>query len=557
MPANNYGGKPIPAGAESAAQLIWDAAQKYSISPKVLLTTIQKESVGPLTTDDWPFYSQYQHPLGANCPDSGPNGSANCDPNYYGFSMQINQAAALFRYYLDNMSQSWWTYKKPFATNSILWNVSSTGCGAANVYIQSKATAALYTYTPYQPNQAALNNLYGTGDGCSSYGNRNFWRIFTDWFGSTQTNIPYAWTLVSQEAYVDSAYSTGFTNGISIAPGGKAYLRVKAHNNGYQTWDQSVVKLGTSAPHDRSSAFSDDSWLSSTRIQLEEPSVLPGDVGTFDFSITAPTQPGTYTEYFNPVAENITWMNDFGFGYTIDVVNPATSNGQQTVLASGASLSAGQHMLSPDTQSTLNMQTDGNVVLYGDHRALWANGIMDNRATRLIMQSDGNLVEYNGDTPLWASGTAGNPGAYLALQWDGNLVLYTAGGTPLWASGTVSIPDHYKRVNRYLPIGFLFQNQTLQTANRSYRLILQDDSNLVLYNGTHAIWASNTVGTGASYLSMQPDGNLVMYTSSNKAVWATNTVGRGGISLLIQPDGNLVMYTSVNKAVWASNTVGK
>lgn len=60
QPANNYGGAPVPAGAKSAAQIIWDAAQRYQISPKVLLTTIQKESYGPLTSDDWPYRSQYQ-----------------------------------------------------------------------------------------------------------------------------------------------------------------------------------------------------------------------------------------------------------------------------------------------------------------------------------------------------------------------------------------------------------------------------------------------------------------------------------------------------------------
>src|SRR5690349_4978745 len=30
MPASNYGGAPIPAGAISAAQIIWNAAQKYN-----------------------------------------------------------------------------------------------------------------------------------------------------------------------------------------------------------------------------------------------------------------------------------------------------------------------------------------------------------------------------------------------------------------------------------------------------------------------------------------------------------------------------------------------
>ncbi len=47
-----------------------------------------------------------------------------------------------------------------------------------------RAPAALYTYTPYQPNQGALNNLYGEAP-CGAYGNRNFWRTFTDWFGPT------------------------------------------------------------------------------------------------------------------------------------------------------------------------------------------------------------------------------------------------------------------------------------------------------------------------------------------------------------------------------------
>lgn len=186
-PASNYGNVPIPNGARSAAQLIWDAAQRYNISPKVLLVKIQTESAGPLTTDDWPMKSQYSFAMGAHCPDSGPGGSANCDPNYAGFSIQISEAAALMRWYLDTMTQPWaptW-FKKPYQVNDILWQVPQRGCGSGPVYIESMATAALYIYTPYQPNQAALSDMYGTGDYCSAYGNRNFWRVFVDWFGST------------------------------------------------------------------------------------------------------------------------------------------------------------------------------------------------------------------------------------------------------------------------------------------------------------------------------------------------------------------------------------
>ena len=187
-PANNYSNPDsIPSGAQSAAWIIKDAANRYNISPKVLLVKIATESLGPLTSDTWPLFTQYRYAMGSHCPDSGPNGSANCDTNYAGFSIQMYSAAELMRWYLDSMDQSWWSYKKPYQTNKILWNIAPSNCGSGDVYIQNKATAALYTYTPYQPNQAALNNLYGTGDGCSAYGNRNVWRVYTDWFGSTNS----------------------------------------------------------------------------------------------------------------------------------------------------------------------------------------------------------------------------------------------------------------------------------------------------------------------------------------------------------------------------------
>jgi hypothetical protein len=185
MPANNYGGAPVPAGARSAAQLIWDAAQTYSISPKVLLVMIQKESAGPLITDDWPFLSQYTYAMGAHCPDT-----TGCDPNYAGFSIQISESAALLRYYLDNMNQPWWPYKK-VGVNNILYSPTAS-CGSSNVMVESMSTAALYTYTPYQPNAAALSVVTDSSPGgsvpCGAYGNRNFWWYFNKWFGSSYSN---------------------------------------------------------------------------------------------------------------------------------------------------------------------------------------------------------------------------------------------------------------------------------------------------------------------------------------------------------------------------------
>lgn len=219
IPENNYGrynsnGTPyIPPGAKSAAQLIYDASQQYSINPKALLIKLATESAGPLTSDEWPLKKQYYYAMGAHCPDSGPGGSANCNVNYAGFSIQIAEAAKLLRGYLDGMSQSWWPYKKPFQNNHVLWHVVERGCGGANVYIETKATAALYTYTPYQPNAAALRNMYGTGDHCSTYGNRNFWRVWNDWFGSTQDSgyTPFFQFPGSVQTYILGANKTYYT----------------------------------------------------------------------------------------------------------------------------------------------------------------------------------------------------------------------------------------------------------------------------------------------------------------------------------------------------------
>jgi hypothetical protein len=173
---NGYTGR----SSETAAQIIYNVSQSCGISPKVLLVMLQKEQ--SLVTDTWPWPVQYQKAMGAFCPDTAP-----CDPGYAGFFKQVYYGAHRFKVYQANPNS--FNYKAG-RNNYIQYN-PNTACGGTQVYIENQATANLYIYTPYQPNAAALNNLYGTGDGCSAYGNRNFWRMFSDWFGSTYITGPY------------------------------------------------------------------------------------------------------------------------------------------------------------------------------------------------------------------------------------------------------------------------------------------------------------------------------------------------------------------------------
>ena len=163
------------ASKETAATIIAKVAVACGINPQVLLVLLEKEQA--LVSDTWPSARQYRSATGYGCPDT-----ADCDTSYYGFFNQVYNAAYQFKKYQANPNSRNYVAGR---WNTIQWNPNGT-CGASSVYIENQATAALYVYTPYRPNDAALANLYGTGDGCSSYGNRNFWRMFTDWFGDTK-----------------------------------------------------------------------------------------------------------------------------------------------------------------------------------------------------------------------------------------------------------------------------------------------------------------------------------------------------------------------------------
>jgi len=96
----------------------------------------------------------------------------------------------------------------------------------------------------------------------------------------------------------------------------------------------------------------------------------------------------------------------------------------------------------------------------------------------------------------------------------------------------------------------LFANQSNTSCDGRYLLITQGtDGNVVLYGPTGALWATYAYGAG-NWLTMQTDGNLVVYTSSNVPVWSSGTDGNPGAWLAIQNDGNLVIYTSSNQPLW-------
>ena len=210
-------------------------------------------------------------------------------------------------------------------------------------------------------------------------------------------------------------------------------------------------------------------------------------------------------------------------------------------LAAGERLEPGAYLLSADHRYKLIMQGDGNLVLYHEGKALW-NTEPQGGWSWLAMQPDGNLVMYSSEGhPEWASSTNEFEGAYLVLQDDSNAVIYQDGHA-IWDWESEYQGDRLYGGQQLEPGAYLL------SADHQYKLIMQGDGNLVLYHEGDALWASNTVGEPGSYAIMQADGNFVVYRP-HQGPWSTETSGHPGSYVVAQDDGNLVVYEGA-MALW-------
>ncbi|KAL5698539.1 hypothetical protein ACHQM5_029565 [Ranunculus cassubicifolius] len=102
--------------------------------------------------------------------------------------------------------------------------------------------------------------------------------------------------------------------------------------------------------------------------------------------------------------------------------------------------------------------------------------------------------------------------------------------------------------------GRLVREQSL--INGAYRLTMQTDCNLVIYDNGNPIWATNTAGRGnGCSVVMRDNGDLALYLSNNQPIWLSNTArGIAGYYLVLQSDRNLVIYAPGGTPIWASNT---
>lgn len=145
----------------------------------------------------------------------------------------------------------------------------------------------------------------------------------------------------------------------------------------------------------------------------------------------------------------------------------------------------------------------------------------------------------------------------IALSWDPNWKQYkTIDCTSLTLGPDMKINTNLGPT--LLPGKSIPQNSQLTSNNGKYKLLMQGDGNLVLYQtipSDKVVWATNTISNNTPFMCLfQVDGNLVIYDGKSNVVWASNTAGKMVTVLSLQDDGNLVIYNN-STAIWATNTV--
>lgn len=124
----------------------------------------------------------------------------------------------------------------------------------------------------------------------------------------------------------------------------------------------------------------------------------------------------------------------------------------------------------------------------------------------------------------------------------------------VYARGSTSTPGNKLCSTAGCPSTLIANDNKVNSIisdNGEYKLVLQQDGNLVIYNSLKKA-VKDCRGQAMNTLLLQNDGNLVAYKSDGSVAWASNTENKGADRLEMQNDGNLVLYRGTTP-LWSSN----
>ena len=213
-------------------------------------------------------------------------------------------------------------------------------------------------------------------------------------------------------------------------------------------------------------------------------------------------------------------------------------------------LRAGQRLTSGDGRFTAVMQGDGNLVGYGPQGVTWNTGT-SGAGNRFVLQEDGNAVIYGSDgAAKWATGTSGS-GVRMNLDNAGRLALHSIDDRLLWSSRIafpsstlfaaagldggellVSANGAYRALmqpdGNFVVYGRTGPVWSTGTSTPGQTFSLDDDGFMSVAGQGSASWTALPryfVNVGPAVppfrLVMQDDGNLVQYDGRGRASWSS------------------------------------
>ncbi len=220
----------------------------------------------------------------------------------------------------------------------------------------------------------------------------------------------------------------------------------------------------------------------------------------------------------------------------------------------------------------LDMQTDGNLVLYKGFVALWSlyaneTPIFPPSCTtqapcRAEFDKTGELVMYTSANAVYWHSSTRDTGALLQFSSAAPFIRIVGTNTkPVYTGAYLNAPTATDPWIQYVrpatgTVTIISKNGVIPFGN-GFTLSMGSDGNLVIYKGSTAAWSlfsqklfnvPDCSGTNNCSLLWQSDGNLVAYRNS-VPYWASGTTT--GQKLVLTGQGpTMMLVDSSNRPVW-------
>jgi hypothetical protein len=226
-------------------------------------------------------------------------------------------------------------------------------------------------------------------------------------------------------------------------------ISIKLRNTGSLTWYKNELAIGTESPRDGLSVFLRPP---NARLAILNKDTKPGQVAEFKFTIIAPSEAGTYRQYFTPVVEGKTWMKNklLFFETTVKSTNsskkPKTSEKEKNIRVKLSVFNLDKAIVTSDkTFYTYKGSKKLNTFKGGD---IWEV----NKSGITVVPSSGGILQIQNleNRPLWNTSLNDNQyrGSLDFLSENGKLIVVNELPIEDYLKGIaeVSNSDPYEKV---------------------------------------------------------------------------------------------------------------